>query len=210
MRCKASPRIEVVRREDKESRLTNFILEFVKASAGATEGQNALLVARSLKSPVVRAVKHLATTGRLRLRIHAILSSLEVEPGRAARPGELDFAESVRLARNPRLLDAHELLVLGPVTSWFGDSMRREPEKRDAWERFAAECAETARHAQLSFERLWQASEPIALPKDTAPELIGGALRDGSAPAGIAGAGSAGGSAGKTLLERLRRAGEPL
>jgi hypothetical protein len=165
MRREAFPRIDVVRRGEKEARITQFIEAFI--AGGAAGGENGLLIARSLRSPVARAVGALVETGRLDLRIHAIFSSLDGEAESEAGSGVAAWAHSVRLARNPRLLDAHELLVLGPATSWFGDSMRREPDKRDAWERFASDCEETARHAQRSFERMWQASEPVTLDAST-------------------------------------------
>ena len=50
----------------------------------------------------------------------------------------------VRWARKPRLIEAHEQLVLGPQTCWIGDSMRREPAKCDAYETYIDDCAETA------------------------------------------------------------------
>ena len=67
----------------------------------------------------------------------------------------------VRWARKPRLIEAHEQLVLGPQTCWIGDSMRREPAKCDAYETILDDCAETAASAMVSFERLWQTSEPL-------------------------------------------------
>jgi hypothetical protein len=35
-------------------------------------------------------------------------------------------------ARHPRLVEAHEQLVLGPETCWIGDCMQRDPAKCDA------------------------------------------------------------------------------
>ena len=67
----------------------------------------------------------------------------------------------VRWARDPRLIEVHEQLVLGPRTCWTGDSMRRDPAKCDALETFIDDCAESAGTATASFERLWTASEPL-------------------------------------------------
>ena len=53
----------------------------------------------------------------------------------------------VRWARKPRLIEAHEQLVLGPETCWIGDSMRREPSKCDAYETFVDACQATAASA---------------------------------------------------------------
>jgi hypothetical protein len=79
-----------------------------------------------------------------------------------------------RVAGNPRLLEAHEQLVMGPATCWIGDSMRREPDKRDAYECYAANHALTAHWSTTSFNRLWAASDTIVrrgavLPADVVP-----------------------------------------
>jgi hypothetical protein len=175
MRRKAFPRMDVVRREDKEARITAFIEAFI--AGGVAPNQSCLLVARSLRSPVARAVSALVKARRLGFNVEVIFSSFESELGERGT-GATAWAHSVRLARNPKLLDAHELLVLGPATSWFGDCMRREPDKSDAWERFAADCEETARHARRSFERLWQASEPVAADARAGVRRAGSAAAD--------------------------------
>ena len=72
-----------------------------------------------------------------------------------------DWALQIRWARDLRLLEAHEQLVIGSATSWTGDCMRREPMSRDACEIYAPGCTESAQRAALFFERIWQASEPI-------------------------------------------------
>src|SRR5262249_10884562 len=81
-----------------------------------------------------------------------------------------NWALQIRWARDVRLMDAHEQLVLDEQTSWIGDSMRREPLKHDAFETFAADCPDTARCLTVFFERLWQASEPIIDRRPTADE----------------------------------------
>jgi hypothetical protein len=126
-----------------------------------------LLVARSPDSPVAQALRshagRLAATG---IRIRAIFS--EVEPGGAAAlAAPFALPSECRLACDPRLLAAHEQLVLAPDCAWIGDCMRREPSKRDAYERFAANCLETAVLASRSFERLWRAAVPL----DSMPPL---------------------------------------
>ena len=67
----------------------------------------------------------------------------------------------VRWARNPRLMEAHEQLVLGPETCWIGDSMRREPTKCDAYEAYVDSCLKTTATVVTSFERLWRTCEPL-------------------------------------------------
>jgi hypothetical protein len=41
--------------------------------------------------------------------------------------------------------------------------MRRDPQKRDSLEYYAAECAQTAELARKSFERIWRAAEPVRI-----------------------------------------------
>jgi hypothetical protein len=67
----------------------------------------------------------------------------------AAEPAALDY--EVRWARDPRLIEAHEQLVLGAQTCWIGDSMRRDPTKCDAFESYVEGCGEAAGCALVSF-----------------------------------------------------------
>jgi hypothetical protein len=67
----------------------------------------------------------------------------------------------VRVARNPRLIEAHEQLVLGARACWTGDTMRRDPATCDAYESFVADGPELAAAARLTFERLWSDGEPL-------------------------------------------------
>lgn len=170
MRVKTTPPIiDVVKREDKEGRVTAFILEFLQSAAPADGA--CLLIARAVTSPVFRAVAAMAESGQLKAPVRLILSSIEAGDAGGV-PAAAQFAETVRLTRNSRLLDAHEQLVLGPHTAWIGDCMRREPEKRDAWECYAAACSETARRAAVSFERLWQMCEPLKQQAAAASEAL--------------------------------------
>ena len=81
------------------------------------------------------------------------------------------------MVRDQRLLAAHEQLVLAPDYAWIGDSMRREPSRRDTFERFAPASAEVAMQATRSFERLWRATVAIesvpAMPAAIASHLTG-------------------------------------
>ena len=181
MSPKTAARIEIVRLEDKETKLKTFIKSYIEEAAarsgtlsGASSDTTAdqgvlLLVLRSLDSPVAKAISALVKEGMLDMPIKAIFAvvprgELDAEPAE-----ELTFpaANAVRMARDPRLLDVHEQLVLGPSTTWIGDCMRRDPRKRDAYECYAADCIETARWARISFERLWQRSEAIVISETT-------------------------------------------
>src|SRR5690606_14006482 len=118
-----------------------------------------LLVARSAESPVARMVLSLGAGARLRgfsvRAIFAFLGTAEtVRIAEACRAS--GWALQVRWARDLRLLEAHEQLVLGAATSWIGDSMRRDPLSHDACELHAPDCPDSAERAALFFERLWQ------------------------------------------------------
>jgi hypothetical protein len=167
MRFQPQIRISVTRRGEKDERLGAFIARSLVAAGQSAEAQRRggiCVIARSVESPVSRAIgalaKNIAAAG------HSVRMIL-VKPGRLPPPG--GFAEAhaaaldceVRLARDPRLIEAHEQLVLGHRTCWMGDSMRRDPAASDAYESFVDDCAELAAAAQATFERLWLAAEPL-------------------------------------------------
>ena len=123
------------------------------------------VVARSLESPVVKAIvglaRDLAASG---ISVRMILAQADhdtfgdawFDAGHA-----VGFDHEVRWAKHPRLIEAHEQLVLGAQTCWIGDSMRRDPTKCDAFESYVEGCGEAAGCALVSFERLWGACEPL-------------------------------------------------
>jgi hypothetical protein len=146
---------------------TDDIASFIRSTAfsddivaaGKTE---LLLIAQSVKSPVVAALK--AVLGEIadgRFETRLVLARMPendpVEELAALAPAE------IRWAKNPRMLDAHEQLVIGPHSTWMGDCMRRDPTKRDAFQSFNVDCPEAAGWAHVSFERIWQASSPLAI-----------------------------------------------
>lgn len=158
-----SYRNETDRREAKEAEVRSFIEKHACAPSELSfEGTEFLIVALSTKSPVVCALKSIFENGALpRASTRIILASLpESDPNdelHALAPAE------IRWAGNPRLLDAHEQLVIGSTVSWTGDCMRRDPVKLDAFQCFNDTCLEAAGWARVSFERLWQASQPLAI-----------------------------------------------
>ena len=162
------PRLAVVKREEKETKLKEFIVGHLAArTAAVVEADpfpSCLLIARSAESPVAKTVLAMGSKARLQgFTVRAIFAYLgTTETARVAEACRVsDWGLQIRWARDLRLLDAHEQLVLGPTTSWIGDCMRREPSSRDACELFAGDCAETARRSAIYFERLWGACEPI-------------------------------------------------
>jgi hypothetical protein len=146
--------------QEREQQIARFIRQYLDMAAH--DGPQAvLLVARSDESPVARALKdaavEIASRGiGVRMIVASAESAKELWPTTAGR-----HAREIRVARNPRLLDAHEQLVLGQRATWYGDSLRRDPLKRDAFESYMADDAAAAGRARSTFERLWQATEPL-------------------------------------------------
>ena len=163
MQTKSPPRMQVVKCDDKKEKLIAFIEEHLdrRASAGDYAGQDEIqVVALSVFSPVVEALK--AVTGRPELQnVKIKLIVADTSADSLLQQLSSFKAISARWAKNIRLLDAHEQLVLSSSCSWTGDCMRREPAKRDAYECFADDCLDTGRWARISFERLWAISLPL-------------------------------------------------
>src|SRR5262249_61455436 len=99
--------------------------------------------------------------------VRLILAQVDDE-GQGAAGNVLSCKHAIRGARHPRLIEAHEQLVLGPSTCWIGDAMRRDPAKCDAFENYVEGCGEAAGCASVSFERLWFASAPLNAPTTAA------------------------------------------
>jgi hypothetical protein len=117
-----------------------------------------------VESPVVRAIAALAAevvAAGYAVRLIVAQTDADTMPRGWTLSDTVEVDCEVRWARKPRLIEAHEQLVLGPETCWIGDSMRREPTKCDAYETYIDDCAKTAASAITSFERLWRTSEPL-------------------------------------------------
>ena len=151
--------MQVVKREEKEVKLTQFVLSEIATGRVSVDGQWSV-IALSMKSPVISALRRVVNDlGASSLRINVILT------GRGKHTIADGFvtieALSVRTGQSSHLVDAHEQLVLGDVSSWTGDCMRRDPMERDAFETFAANNTELAAWARKSFARLRSGAAPI-------------------------------------------------
>jgi hypothetical protein len=189
MRFSQHVRMSVTRRGEKELRLGAFIAQGVRhlgAAAhisGDVQGteRTILIIARSAQSPVVKAIAALAREiAGAGARVRLILARHDraglADTLIAVHAAGLDC--EVRHARNPRLIEAHEQLVLGRHASWTGDTMRRDPATCDAYESFVEDCAEIAAAARATFERLWRDGDPVSEPLPLAaasatPKAIG-------------------------------------
>lgn len=169
MPLRSVPEFRVVKREDKDrlgrELIARQLAELGGMGAGAVGRREVLLLARSVESPVARALAFHATgLAAAGMRLRVIFARIERVSEARLWPGSdrRSAVAEVRWARNPRLLDAHEQLVLGAERVWIGDSMRRDPAARDAYECHAEGCTETARRTVLAFERVWGASETLS------------------------------------------------
>lgn len=182
MRVRPPLRVTVTRHDEKEHKLADFVRQHL---AAAQQGRAAsygvfMLVARSVDSPLVRAMLGLASEiSAVGVSLRLILAQVEHEQLPESWERDLGpLACEVRWARRPRLIEAHEQLVIGPETCWIGDCMRRDPTKCDAFESYILDCGEAAGCAAVSFERLWAASVPLRRlglpPAVVSPEAING------------------------------------
>jgi hypothetical protein len=164
MRVRPHLPVSVTRHDEKEQKLREFVRHHISSAAETTANQGVLMVvARSAESPVVKAVAGLSSEIRgagYALRI--IFAHLDHDALPESWERDVGGLHSeVRWARRPRLVEAHEQLVLSPTVCWIGDCMRRDPAKCDAFETYVEDCGEAAGCAAVSFERLWIISEPV-------------------------------------------------
>jgi hypothetical protein len=157
---------EVVRASEKKARLEAFVLQQLPALA-MSHGHGfpvaARVVARSFDSPVIQVLEAIEArtdvTGGLRLDV---LIAAAVSPANAEandRPLYRQVARNggaILVGSDPRLLEAHEYLILGETGLWIGDCMRRDPAVRDAFEAYGPFSGHALTLAQRSFDRLWR------------------------------------------------------
>lgn len=174
MRFSQQFRMTMTRRGEKEARLGAFIAGGLKALAGPAQGslqpaapveRPILVIARSAQSPVVKSIAALARD----IAVAGCPVRLILAKGERAGLSDAFIAVQtagldceVRVVRNPRLIEAHEQLVLGSRACWTGDTMRRDPAICDAYESFVDDAPVLAAAARLTFERLWSDGEPVA------------------------------------------------
>jgi hypothetical protein len=163
-------RVDIVKHQQKEARLTSFIADQIGVCVES--GCAISVLARSIESPVVRALSSLHAAGRLaNIAIKVILLEAGTTVGRAAHgaaTGALGGSE-FRLIADKRILDAHEQMIMAPTVCWIGDCMRRDPSTRDAFETMTTTHRIATSHAQASFARLWAIAAPLSVPVAEVP-----------------------------------------
>lgn len=156
-------------------------LTMILRSASSGPAQALILKARDLARTGITAkviVARLDPEEDVR-KLYACLSELSPR-GRAH--------ELLRWARNPRLLDAHEQVTYGTSLCWWGDSMRRDADKRNALSLIEDAVAGTLRLGHLSFKALWSASAIVAERRLIGPAIAkpsGAYERDADAVAAV-------------------------
>ena len=185
MRLRPPLRVNVTRHEEKEQKLQEFLSQHLlrqpMQGSDGIRNSHLLIVARSLESPVVKAIASLTDeiTG-MGLAVRMILAYVEHGPHPEDWARGITFTHELRWAKHPRLVEAHEQLVIDPETCWIGDCMRRDPAKCDAYESYVEGCGEAAGCAAVSFERLWQVSQPLV--SRTAGRSVGPGMAPGAMP----------------------------
>jgi len=165
MRYRNPPFQPMQSREEREQSIKSFILQSLDASASGLSDAIAVL-AHSPESPVVKALLSLSDE----LARHRVGAVMILTGGAMAAEDETwslsfakGFAHEIRLTSNPRILDGHEQLIVGARSIWYGDCMRRDPAKRDAYSVFMANQQTAAHQGRVTFSRLWAGAQSIYL-----------------------------------------------
>jgi hypothetical protein len=177
MRLATSPRILQAGRDEKETKLKDFVAAHLTArTANEIEASTNVftLVVRAPDSPAAKALALLgAEMIAAGVSVRVLLLDTENAGENAAAKSILELANAdIRLLNDPRFSAAHEQLVLGNGRIWIGDCMRRDPSKRDAFEMFHADNAVAARHADVSFARMWKIGKPAKRMKPVTTEHV--------------------------------------
>jgi hypothetical protein len=175
MRISSPSRLMTMSRTDKETRLKDFIVESLTALAEGPCGSGAVTVmVRGTDSPTARALyAAISEVPHATLDVRVIVADTRVED--AALPSLRDIAGiEFRLLSDPRFGASHEQLVVGRTHVWIGDCLRRDPNKRDAFELYHKADPIARQCATLSFEKLWARAKPLISMKsaELAPEII--------------------------------------
>ena len=181
MRIASSPRLLVAAPTDKEARLKNFITEALAHKENQTHTEPVLIVVRNPDSPVAHALCAAMFESNFSFETRIIFGETNCDERTALSLLDVGNAE-FRVLGDPRFGAAHEQLVAGERV-WTGDCLRRDPNKRDAFEIYHAPESSTRAFAAASFEKLWAAARPLKPVKAPAlaPEIIATGQRDEAA-----------------------------
>ena len=149
--------------------LTHYLDCLESEPPSASPDRRITVLARSPASPVLRALFDRMDALEIRgILVEAIIAQLDPNEdlqtlidlsSRLSRGS--DLPDLIRWAKNPSLLEAHEQITLGSEMCWSGDTMRREPGKRDSLDLFEPNSPHTVRIALVAFDAIWHASATI-------------------------------------------------
>lgn len=145
-----------MKREVREQRLHDLVERYLAHLAQNRDScpieRSLEIIAHSPESPIAEAVAaRLSDLTAAGVTIRAIFASIEAEQPLTRWLAEAKF---VRWARDIRLLEAHEQLVLGRTRCWSGDAMRRGATKTDLFESLNEGHAEGAALGRQAFDKL--------------------------------------------------------
>ena len=174
MRPKTPPFKPFETKEERETKIKSFIRDALDDGSSGREDAIAVL-ARSPSSPVVSAL--LALSEELAQR--RIGATIVLAGGATAAEDETwslsfsaRFIHEIRLTCNPRVLDGHEQLIVGDRSVWYGDCMRRDPDKRDPFVSFRPDDPAAARACRFAFRELWRGAQSIYRNADLASLVV--------------------------------------
>lgn len=139
--------------EGRERQLEAFVIDAL-GSLGSTGPETILVIARPAESEATALLAKLSAGLRDRgigaLIVVACPHGVPV-PRIDVAPG---FSHEVRIVDDNRFLGAHEQFVIGSCAVWYGDSMRRDPGKKDAFASFRRD-GDAVAMARRTFLQLW-------------------------------------------------------
>lgn len=174
MRISSPSQLMTMSRTEKETRLKDFIVESLTALAEGPGGSGTVtMLVRSIDSPTARALWAAVSASSAALEIRVIVADTHAEESSLSSLRDLPGIE-FRLLSDPRFGASHEQLVVGRTHVWIGDCLRRDPNKRDAFELYHKADPVARKCATVSFEKLWARAKPMMGrgSPDLAPEII--------------------------------------
>jgi hypothetical protein len=181
MRISSPSRLMTMSRTDKETRLKDFIAESLLVLAEDTNVPGTVtMIAANAESPAARALYAALLETSSTADVRLIIADTRIEQ---APPSLRDIAGvECRLLADPRFGASHEQLVVGRTHVWIGDCLRRDPNKRDAFELYHKGDQVARKCANISFERLWARAKPLtsasAKNPEIAPEIFAAGMPD--------------------------------
>jgi hypothetical protein len=168
-------------RTDKEKRLKDFIADGLAVRPeGSACAEPIRIVVRNPDSPAAQALLTALLGCDPGVSARVILGEMHSEDPMGASLFDIDCCE-FRVLGDPRFGAAHEQLIAGPHV-WTGDCLRRDPNKRDAFETYHPADATIHLFAAASFEKLWASAKPVKRVRSApvAPEIIAAGQPDDS------------------------------